>query len=218
MHKEIKTKKQGYCLICFKSLFENVSLHTLIFPNHLICEECKNKFKRINHIDYINGVKVTFLYEYNQFMKDLIYQYKGCYDIVLKDVFLSEFKNKIKRKYKNYIVIFPPSNKNEDTKRGFNHIEKIIECLKLKNDYLFIKEKEVKQSSQLYKNRKNIEKIIKLKSNKIIDTNKSYLIIDDIYTSGATLKTLINILLSKGVKKEQINAIIIAKTADFVEL
>ena len=41
MHKEIKTKKQGYCLICYKSLFENISLHTLLFPNVLICEECK---------------------------------------------------------------------------------------------------------------------------------------------------------------------------------
>ena len=51
-----------------------------------------------------------------------------------------------------------------------------------------------------------------------IDVNAKYLIVDDIFTSGSTLKTIISLLNKKGVKKENIKALIIFKVADFVEL
>ena len=100
MYKKTYVKKQGYCLMCFKSLFEYVSIKTLIFPNKYLCDHCKSKLKEINQVEYILGVKVKYLYEYNQFMKDMIYQYKGCYDIVLKDVFLYKHKRMIKKEFK----------------------------------------------------------------------------------------------------------------------
>ena len=218
MYKKTYVKKQGYCLMCFKSLFEDVCIKTLIFPNKYLCDHCKSKLKEINQVEYILGVKVKYLYEYNQFMKDMIYQYKGCYDIVLKDVFLHKHKRKIKKEFKNYFVIFPPSNLKEDKKRGFNHIEEIVKGLKLKSDYMFYKEKEVKQTSLKYIDRQQIENIIKIKKDKSIDKNKKYLIVDDIVTTKATLKAIIKILLKNGVSSENISAIIISKKADFVEL
>ena len=218
MHKKTYVKKQGYCLMCFKSLFEDVCIKSLIFPNKYLCDHCKSKLKEINQVEYILGVKVKYLYEYNQFMKDMIYQYKGCYDIVLKDVFLYKHKRKIKKEFKKYFVIFPPSNLKEDKKRGFNHIEEIVKGLKLKSDYMFYKEKEVKQTSLKYIDRQQIENIIKIKKDKIIDKNKKYLIVDDIVTTKATLKAIIKILLKNGVSSENISAIIISKKADFVEL
>ena len=218
MYKKTYVKKQGYCLMCFKSLFEDVCIKSLIFPNKYLCDHCKGKLKEINQIEYVLGVKVKYLYEYNQFMKDMIYQYKGCYDIVLKDVFLHKHKSKIKKEFKNYFVIFPPSNLKEDKKRGFNHIEEIVKGLKLKSDYMFYKEKEVKQTSLKYVARQQIENIIKIKKDKCIDRNKKYLIVDDIVTTKATLKTIIKILLKNGVSSENISAIIISKKADFVEL
>ena len=204
-------------MICLTSLFEQSSIKTLFFNNQIICENCQKQIKKINKTQYVDGVQVWFLYEYNSFMKNLIYQFKGCYDVALKDFFLYEFKGKIKRKYKDYFIVFPPSNTSDDIKRKYNHINKIIESLKMKNDYLFYKDKEFKQSSQLYIDRKNIESVIKLKNNKYIDPKQKYLIIDDIYTSGSTLKTIIKLLVNNNVKKENISAIIIAKTADFVE-
>lgn len=214
MYKKTKRKKSGYCLVCFKSLFEDSSIKTLINPNKYLCDNCKSKLKRIDKNEYILGVNVTYLYEYNQFMKDLIYQYKGCYDIVLKDVFLEKHKKEIRKKYKGYLLVFPPSNINEDLKRGFNHIEKIVECLHMKSDYLFYKTKEVKQTSLKYKDRQQIANIIKLKNNKKIDSTIKYLIVDDIVTTKATLKAIINILISNGVNKENISSIIVAKKTD----
>ena len=218
MYKKVNRKKQGYCVICQRSLFEDESIKNLINPNKLMCSNCKNNFKEINESETILGVKVKYLFEYNHFLQNLIYQYKGCYDMALKDVFLFKHKKEIRKKYKGYFVIFPPSNVSEDRKRGFNHIEKLVECLRFKSDYMFYKEKEVKQTTLKYKDRQLIGKIIKLKRNKSIDSVTKYLIIDDIVTTKATIKSIIKILLDKGVSKDNICAIIIAKKTDFVEL
>lgn len=217
MYKANINEKQGYCLICFSSLFEKSSLSSLLALNDKVCDSCLSKFKKINKTQIILGVQTTFLYEYNSMMKKLIYQYKGCYDILLKDVFLLQHKFYINRRFKDYTVIFPPSNEYENEKRGYNHIKEIVKTLNLKYQDLFYKSKDHKQSDLSFKERIKVKDVIKLKENSIINQQK-YLIIDDIFTSGSTLKCIINILLKNKVKKENIKAIIIAKTADFVEL
>ena len=68
-----------------------------------------------------------------------------------------------------------------------------------------------------YKQRNIVEKVISVIQNKKI-TNKKYLIIDDIFTSGSTLKTIVKILIKNKVKIENISALIIAKTTENVEL
>ena len=107
--------------------------------------------------------------------------------------------------FKAYSLVSVLSDKNECT------------VLKLKNKELFIKIKDHKQSSYNYKERKQIANYIKLKHPKLL-TDKKYLIVDDVYTSGQTLKTIINILVKNKVKKENIKALILSKTPDSVEL
>lgn len=217
MHFSNYVKKQGYCLICFKDLNNDVSFSFLFSFNKVICNKCINKFKFINKIEFVNGIEATFLYEYDTFFKTLLYQYKGCYDIALKDVFLYKYKDVINKKYKGYTIIYPPSYALENNKRGFVHIKEIVSILKLKNKELFIKIENHKQSSYSYKNRSQISKYIKLKNSNLL-TDKKYLIVDDVYTSGQTLKTIINILIKNKVKKENIKALILSKTPDSVEL
>ncbi|MDY2888578.1 MAG: hypothetical protein SOU19_03335 [Candidatus Caccosoma sp.] len=208
---------KNICLICFKNLNEEISLFSFFKLNQKICFNCLNKFKIINKSIIFNNIEIHFLYEYNSFMKTLIYTYKGCYDIKLKEVFLYQFYKQIKAKYKSYIIIFPPSYKDDDLNRGFNHIEEIVKTLNMKYEKLFYKCINYKQSDQKYANRKDIKKIIKIKDDVII-TNKKYLIIDDIFTSGSTIKTIVDLLIKNHVKKENIKALIIAKTSQNVEL
>lgn len=215
MHKDNKRKKQNNCVVCFKSFYEEVSFKSVFSFNHCICDNCLQKFKSIDKTTTICGIQTTFLYEYNDFFKSLLYQYKACYDIELKDVFLYKYKKIINKKYKNYVVIYPPSNKSENVKRGFIHIKEITSCLKLKSVDMFIKNKEYKQSDQKFMDRNQIQNIICLKNK--IDKQK-YLIVDDVYTSGNTLKTIIHLLNKNGIKNEDIKAIILSKKSDFVEL
>ena len=202
---------KGYCKICFKNIYDKMDFSTLLSTNSLICPKCMSKFKLLNTKEKVLGVETWFLYEYNQLVRKLIYQYKGCYDIELKDIFLYKFKDKIKRIYKGYTIIFPPSNSKEDEKRGYLHIEQIIKTLNMKYEVLFYKKREYKQSSNHYYERQKVKDYIE-----IIDKNKikniKYLIVDDIYTSGSTLKTIISLLIKNKVDKNNIKAIVIAKT------
>ena len=210
--------KNNNCLICFKSQNEDNSLKSLLTFNQVICDKCQSKFKIFNKKEIIDGVEVWFLYEYNQVIKELIYKYKGCYDLALKDVFLNKYKKEIHKKYKNYIIIYPPSNRKDDEKREFRHIEKMIECLRLKHINLFYKTKDYKQSSHHFNERNIIKDIIAIKPHMTLDTDKKYLIIDDIYTSGSTLKTIIELLVKCNIKKSNLKAVIFCKTAKFVEI
>ena len=93
MYKNNKRKKQNNCLICFNSLYEEISIKSIFSINQCICDRCLDKFISINKTQFINGVETLFLYNYNDFFKTLLYQYKGCYDVELKDVFLYKYKN-----------------------------------------------------------------------------------------------------------------------------
>lgn len=212
----MKAKYKSYCLICFHPLNDS-SLHTLLTFSKVICEKCLKKFKIIHLTLNVLGVETLFLYEYNAFLKKLIYQYKGCYDYELKDVFFFQFKKEIQKKYKGYTIVYPPSNTKDDQIRGFRHIEQMIECLHFKHLNLFYKNKSFKQSSQSFIHRKDIASVIEIKS-QLLSIHSKYLIVDDIYTSGSTLKTIIHLLLSHHIPKENIKALILSKTAENVEI
>lgn len=217
MHQRNYVKKQGYCLICGCDLNENVSFSNLFSLNNIVCVSCNNKFKIINKITFIKNVETLIIYEYNDFFKNLLYQYKGVYDIALCQVFLNNIKHKIKRKYKGYTLIFPPSNDNENKKRGFKHILEIINCLNMKTEDLFYKKIDYKQSNQKYEDRINIKNVIALNRKKSI-TNKKYLIVDDVITSGNTIATIIDILIKNKVDINNIKVLILSKKSDNVEL
>ena len=93
----------------------------------------------------------------------------------------------------------------------------MVKCLNLPIKDLFYKNTAYKQSSFKFKDRHKIEKVISLKENAKIE-NIKYLIVDDIYTSGSTIKTFIKILINHGAKQENIKALIVCKTKNNVEL
>ena len=53
----------------------------------------------------IQGYHVKVLYEYNDFFRQLLFQYKALDDYALKDCFIESFQE-LKRTYKNYIIVF----------------------------------------------------------------------------------------------------------------
>lgn len=175
------------CLICFK-VIENTFFN--IIYNNKICYECSNKFKKRNDSFVFENVKINILYYYDEFFKEQLYKYKGCFDYELKDAFLNYCKNDIKRKYKGYHIILAPSNKEAEEKRGFNHLEGIFECVGLPILKCFYKNKDWKQSDKKLSERKKIQNIIKLDKSKLFDVKK-VLIVDDVLTTGSTIKTMI---------------------------
>ena len=145
-------------------------------------------------------ITVEILYFYDDYFRDVLYRYKGCYDYVLKDIFLSYKLTSLKRKYKGYSIVLAPSNKSDEIKRSFNHLEGIFSCLKLPIIKCFKKVKKWKQSDKKFIERRDVQKVIKIDKT-CLKGVKRVLIVDDVLTSGSTIKTLISQLPSSIDKK-----------------
>lgn len=199
-----------FCKICFKEIKIN-DLSRILDKDICICSDCENelepKFVRFK----VNGYKALSIYEYTPFIKNLIYTYKGCFDYELKDSFLSLFFKEIKLKYRDYKIIPVPSYKKDDERRGFNHVIEAFRQLGL--DVLPIVEKTYhhKQAEKGAKQRKDIKKYLALNTNDSLEKNK-ILIVDDIYTTGATMSATINLV--EKLKPKEIRVLVLAKTRD----
>lgn len=176
------------CLICNK-IIQDTFIGLLRETNN-ICYECFNSFQRRNENLYVCGVECFVLYYYDDFFKNLLYRYKGCYDYVLKDCFLIDNIKYLKRRYKGYSVVLAPSSESSEKKRGFNHLEAIFKTMGLPIIKCFKKNEEWKQSDKKLNERKDIQKVIKIDKRPLKGVKK-VLIVDDVLTSGSTIKTMI---------------------------
>ena len=102
-----------------------------------------------------------------------------------------------------------PSYIEDDQKRGFNHVIESFKNLDIKMYDLLEKTAHHKQAEKNAKKRKEITKFMTLK--KIIDLRKEkILLVDDIYTTGSTMKTAINII--EKLHPKSIKVLVLAKT------
>ncbi len=176
------------CLVCDNNIEETFNSLINAYP---ICYDCLNSFKIRNDKFLILGVKGLILYYYDEFFKDILYRYKGLGDYLLKGVFLNFNVSKLRRKYKRYAIVLAPSNKSIEQKRDFNHLEEIFNGLNLKIIKCFIKSEEWKQSDKNLIDRANIQNVIKIDKS-MLNGVKRVLIVDDVLTSGSTIKAMIS--------------------------
>ncbi len=211
MRFKIKIKKQCHCLICFNDLFHDFSFQSINLNDIPICNTCFNQFEIANIQDTINNYSIWYLYYYNDFIKKLVYQYKGCYDIELAPVFLAYFLEKIKKEYKDYYIVYPPSSDKDNKERGFIHVKEIAKHINNNVYDIFIKKEHYKQSDVSYKDRVHIKDYIDIHDYQILE-NKKILLLDDIYTSGNTIKACINLIVKNVGHFKDLKIICIAKT------
>ena len=176
-----------------------------------ICSKCQSELEPVFVKFKVSGYKATSIYNYTPFIKNLIYTYKGCFDYELKEVFLNLFFKEIKFKYKGYTIIPIPSYIKDDEKRGFNHVVEAFKSLGL--DVLQIIEKTAhhKQADRGFNQRKEIGKYLVLNTNKTLEKER-VLIVDDIYTTGATMNAAINLI--EKLNPKEIKVLVLAKTRD----
>lgn len=174
------------CLICFGVIEETIN-------NNYVCKKCLAKFEVIEKKILVDKREVFILYGYNDFFKELLYRYKGCYDMELKNAFLNNYLFRILCKYKGRKIICAPSYYKDDEKRGFNHIKEIAKVINLEIIDCLKKNKNYKQSDQKFNERKEVKNIIKIDKTKLKGV-KRVLILDDVTTSLSTLKTIIRLL------------------------
>lgn len=197
-------------------------LLNLIYPN--VCEFCGKKInsntytctnclsilkyykERIVNGDYSDYI--LSLYEYNGLIKNMIWRFKFRNDKQLGKVFAELIANKLEELNIDFDVIIPvPISFSRFLERGYNQCEEITKYIskltqKESNSKVLLKTKNNKRQSELHINdrKNNVIGVYKVKSkNKI--KGKMILLLDDVYTTGATLNECSRVLKNAGASK-----------------
>lgn len=182
---------------------------SLINEKACLCRDCRIAMEPKFISFKVNTYKGLSIYYYTQFIRQLIYQYKGCFDYELNEIFMNMFYRELKLLYSSYYLVPIPSFKEDDEKRGFNHVVEIFNNLGLKTLDLLEKVNEHKQAKSNYNERQKVYKSLALKSHLDL-RKKKILLVDDIYTTGATMKSAINLV--EKLNPKEIKVLVIAKT------
>ena len=174
-----------------------------------VCSQCQKEMEALFIRFKVDRYDAISIYYYNPFIKKLIYQFKGCYDYELCDVFLHEFYNYLKLVYFNRVVIPIPSYKNDDELRGFNHVMEIFKRMGLTILDILEKTEKHKQAISTVDERHKIYKYLAIKE-PIDLSKKNVLIVDDVYTTGSTMKSAINLV--EKLNPKSIKVLVVAKT------
>ena len=181
-----------------------------MYKHPTICHDCLLKFGPVLNTFQVDNVECFHLYFYNEKVQELLYQFKGCKDYELRTVFLEYYLTYLNLKFKGYEIIPAPSAVSSDKERGFNHVEEIFKILNLKMNKCIHKTKQRKQADLTTKEREKIGNYL------VIDNvdlnNKKVLLVDDVYTTGSTIKAMIKLAREKGAKK--IKVLLMSKTID----
>ena len=188
--------------------------------NTWICPKCyvllkKNlKFYSINEKGYI----LYFLSFYEGTIRNLLLSFKFKEKAYIGNLFVELLtKNrKFTEKIKEYdCIISVPMYKKNKARRGYNQteviadqLEKTLKIKHLKKCLIKIKQNQ-KQSTLTEKQRiENVKNVYKLENKNEI-YNKKILLLDDIYTTGSTVKSCVDEL--KEGKPQKIDVLVIAK-------
>ena len=197
-----------HCKICFKEIKIN-DICRLFNKDICVCQECQKQLNpQFIYFD-VDGYKALALYDYSEFIKKQIYLFKGCVDYEMKDVFLNLFIKEIKLAYSGYTIVPIPSYKEDDEIRGFNHVIEVFKQTGLEINEIIEKTDHFKQAEHSANKRKEIKKYLRLISNEPL-TKKKVLIVDDIYTTGSTMKAAINLV--ERLNPKTIKVLVLAKT------
>lgn len=193
-------RKTLICKLCMQKRGQ-ISLSSFIKSE--LCEVCQNSLIVNFYTRRIEGYEAVSIYQYDEFFKSFLYQFKAKGDIELANIFLNNYKLYFKLKYFGYLIVYAPSSVESDEKRGFNHVREIFKCLLLKEGAKVEKIFDFKQSELNYIERQTIASRLRLIDGSML-TGKKVLIVDDLFTTGATIRAIIALIKPYQPKKVKV--------------
>ena len=203
-------------------LFPKTCLNSGKYGKNYLCSSCFDKMdlrfkifpiskKSYNFLIYLGKYKEEIrkrLLEFKFYNKAYINEY--FLEFLIKDKNICDFLNKFD------IIIPVPMHKDKKLRRGYNQTEIFAKNLSKKlnvgyEDDVLIKFKENKTQSLLLPNdrTKNVKDVFRIK-NSFKLKNKNIILVDDIFTTGATVNVCSSLLKKSGAS--EIIILVIAKS------
>lgn len=203
-------------------LFPKICLNCGKYGKNYLCSSCFDKMdlrfkifpiskKSYNFLIYLGKYKEEIrkrLLEFKFYNKAYINEY--FLEFLIKDKNICDFLNKFD------IIIPVPMHKDKKLRRGYNQTEIFAKNLSKKlnleyEDDVLIKFKENKTQSLLLPNErtKNVRDVFRIK-NSFKLKNKNIILVDDIFTTGATVNVCSSLLKKSGAS--EIIILVIAKS------
>lgn len=210
------------CLLCDQEIPSKLLVKDLLFlkpENQSVCTACFSSFDRISdqHCptcyrsgwDKIcsdclewqsKGVHISHhaLFTYNASMKDYFSRYKFMGDYLLCQVF-SKTLRQVLKSYKTYTIVPVPLGPERMAERGFNQVTGLLNAAGIAYQDILAKTDVEKQSSHNRQERLAADSPFYLRENQVLPDK--ILLVDDIYTTGATLQGICQLLYERGVKE-----------------
>ncbi|MGV2939766.1 ComF family protein [Mesobacillus sp. LC4] len=136
------------------------------------------------------------LYRYTDFTKDVVAKFKFRGDYVLGEIFAEDIRQTLQAFQYDYIVPIPLSEERL-YERGFNQAEALITTAGFEPTQLLSRVHTEKQSKKSRSDRIHLQQVFKFDSDLNLNS-KTILLIDDIYTTGSTLRHAAKILKENG--------------------
>ncbi|WP_044896015.1 ComF family protein [Bacillus alveayuensis] len=220
------------CLYCFADMEPCMSWRTIfsLLPQELVCDECRQKFVLIegpvcsicgrpgihDHLcedchrweqqEGFQGVllKNRSVYLYNDFMKEVLSRFKFRGDAILSEIFRTSLQDARKRYFPqhDFLLLPIPLSQKRLYERGFNQAKLLAQLLDLPIIEPLTKLDSEKQSKKSRIERISIANMFSLKNSHEVK-ERHIIIIDDLYTTGTTIRHAAKLLKEAGAKSIQ---------------
>jgi competence protein ComFC len=143
-------------------------------------------------------MKNRSVYMYNEFMKEVVALWKFRGDYAIVEAFQKEFCREFYRHFDHTFLIVPiPLSAERLYERGFNQARALAELLNLLIHDILTRHHLEKQSKKSRRERLRTENVFRF-SEKTSLQDKHIVLIDDIYTTGTTLRHAAKVLVKAG--------------------
>lgn len=189
------------CLLCEQKLASTPSWQSLLAveKTSLICENCSKSFERVDIKEEDDVVdRITSIYTYNEPMREYLHQYKFLQDVALAGVFGNELHSQLARK--NEIVVPIPMHPLKKIDRTFAHVEEMLKAARTPFEDLLVKTNTDVMGEKTREERLSMRNLFSIKPGSDI-RNTTYILVDDIYTTGTTLRQAASVLKEAGAER-----------------
>ncbi|SOB91004.1 competence protein ComFC [Ureibacillus xyleni] len=189
----MKRNEVSNCLLCNSTLNQQITWKALLtnaFPK-TFCIDCEQKFEPYEN----TSDQILSLYQYNDAMKDFLHRYKFMHDIILAKVFREQIHKHLSKTRATIVPI--PLHPAKLKERTFAQVDELLKAAHIPYEHFLEKTTTETQVGKTRQERLATSQFFKLVKE---CKNKEILLIDDIYTTGATIQHAKSLLLESGAK------------------